>query len=90
MNGTIFHRGKKLKDKMIRALAWIRVKKYWLFMPQKEYKHNLFYNLSGMVLWLIAVPVAIYGLVVFKAVPWITDFVNGMTVKEEPKVEETK
>lgn len=51
MKNTIFERGNKLRNKFHRAMAWMRVKKYWLFMPHKEYKKNVFYNILGMVVW---------------------------------------
>lgn len=83
-NGTIFHRGQKLKDKIIRAMAWLRVKKYWLLMPKKEYKQNLFYNVTGMVLWLIAVPVTLYVLTIEKFVPWLVEIINK---KQDNKID---
>ena len=46
---TIFEKGNTLRNKFNRAMAWMRVKKYWLFMSHKEYKRNIFYNIVGMV-----------------------------------------
>ena len=49
MKGTIFEKGKKISNKLHRHAAWFRVKKYWLFMPRKEYYKNLFFNIWGLV-----------------------------------------
>ena len=73
MKGTIFHRGNKLKDRIIRAMAWFRVRKFWVLMPKKEYKTSLFYMITGMFFWLIAVPVGLYAAVVFVVIPTIED-----------------
>ena len=70
MKGTIFERGNKLRNKFSRAMAWMRVKRYWFCMPKKEYKKSIFYQLLGFVtfwlglyfaaLWLICyVPIKI-------------------------------
>lgn len=53
MKNTIFEKGNKLRNKFHRAMAWARVKKYWLFMSRKEYKRNIFYNIVGMIVTLV-------------------------------------
>lgn len=74
MKGTIFERGNKLRNKFHRAMAWMRVKRYWLFMPHKEYKKNVFYNILGMVVWFLGLYFAALWLIAYvplKISEWI-------------------
>ena len=65
MKGTIFERGNKFSNKFHRAMAWMRVKKYWLFMPHKEYKRNIFFNIVGMLTILIGAYIGILYLIAY-------------------------
>lgn len=75
MKGTIFERGNKLRNKFHRAMAWMRVKRYWLFMPHKEYKKNVFYNILGMVVWFLGLYFAALWLIAYVPMK-ISDFIE--------------
>lgn len=75
MKGTIFERGNKLRNKFHRAMAWARVKRYWLFMPHKEYKKNVFYNILGMVVWFLGLYFAALWLIAYVPMK-ISDFIE--------------
>lgn len=75
MKGTIFERGNKLRNKFHRAMAWMRVKRYWLFMPHKEYKKNVFYNILGMVVWFLGLYFAALWLIAYVPLK-ISDFIE--------------
>lgn len=85
MKGTIFERGNKFSNKFHRAMAWMRVKRYWLFMPHKEYKRNVFYNIVGMLTILIGAYVGILWLICYVPLK-ISDFIEKRKrAKEEQK-----
>lgn len=75
MKGTIFEKGTKFSNKFHRAMAWIRVKRYWLFMSHKEYKRNIFFNIVGMLVTLIGAYVGILYLIAYVPMK-ISDFIE--------------
>lgn len=62
MKGTIFERGNGLVNRWHRLCAWIRVKRYWLFMPKKAYKKSVISQLICALVTMVASAIAIgYG-----------------------------
>ncbi len=84
MKGTIFEKGNKIANKWHRLCAWARVKKYWLFMPAKDYKKSIWIYIVGAFTTLVFRIGIIYGLiyVVANNAKNIIDFVKGLFKRE--------